>query len=330
MNINILTPFLNHSFLRQISSSYNDQGYNFYEKSTADIFWDIVIVYEGINNETSLNCKKNGLVFITGEAPWSNYYSSEFVRQFDHVITSHKRIKHPSKLLTQQSLPWHIGYDRKMKVYNSNIDSLRASTFPEKTKGISIISSTKRMMPGQRKRIKFIESLKKYFGSSIDYYGDGINPIDDKASALIPYRFSICIENFNIDDCWSEKISDPFLAYTQPIYFGCKNIFKYFPQGSLQSIDINNKIDSFRIIENTLNNLSAIYDSSLPLIVEARDLIFERYNIDKIILDLYCKLQLEKENNYQYHVLKKNEYFRGYKYGMGILRLKRLLLRPII
>lgn len=327
--VNIITPFPHDTFVRQLPFTLKDEGIIIYENDTRDYIWDMVIVYEGIKNEIKLKCKTNGLIFITGEPPWRNYYSSKFLKQFDHVVTSHKRIKHSSKVISQQSLPWHLGYNRILEAYNFDINFLKTMTFPKKDKNISLISSSKRLIPGHRKRMNFIEGLQKEFGNAIDYYGKEINPIDDKAVALMPYRFTICIENSNIDDYWTEKIADPYLAYSKPIYFGCKNITSYFPTNSLQLININNKRDSYKIIENILNNSHEIYDSSLPSIIEARNLIFEKYNIDKIIISFYSKFRLEKEKKYKKYLLRKNEQYSDYIYGVGILRFKRLLLRAI-
>ena len=49
-----------------------------------------------------------------------------------------------------------------------------------------------------------------------------------KESALLPYYFSVVIENDKYDDYFTEKITDCFVTGTIPIYWGTKNIGKYF------------------------------------------------------------------------------------------------------
>ena len=49
-----------------------------------------------------------------------------------------------------------------------------------------------------------------------------------KESALLPYYFSVVIENDKYDDYFTEKITDCFATGTIPIYWGTKNIGKYF------------------------------------------------------------------------------------------------------
>ena len=42
------------------------------------------------------------------------------------------------------------------------------------------------------------------------------------------YQFHICIENYQTPHYFSEKIINPLLAGTTPVYWGCKNINNYF------------------------------------------------------------------------------------------------------
>ena len=44
----------------------------------------------------------------------------------------------------------------------------------------------------------------------------------------IDYEFHLCIENFASERYFSEKIINPLLTNTMPIYFGCRNIKEYF------------------------------------------------------------------------------------------------------
>jgi hypothetical protein len=43
------------------------------------------------------------------------------------------------------------------------------------------------------------------------------------------YQFHICIENFSLNEYFSEKIMNPLLCSSTPLYLGCKNIETYFP-----------------------------------------------------------------------------------------------------
>jgi hypothetical protein len=51
----------------------------------------------------------------------------------------------------------------------------------------------------------------------------------DKYEPYSSYRFHIAIENFETQSYFSEKIINPLLLGTTPIYLGCKSIDQFFP-----------------------------------------------------------------------------------------------------
>ena len=71
--------------------------------------------------------------------------------------------------------------------------------------------------------------LREHFGDRLDVFGRGINDFADKEEALAPYRYHISLENSSDKDYWTEKISDPLLTLTYPIYHGCENLEDYLP-----------------------------------------------------------------------------------------------------
>ena len=104
-----------------------------------------------------------------------------------------------------------------------------------KEKVMSIVVSTKRFAPGHIYRHELIEEIIKH-KLPIDIYGHGSSnysypSVKGKFEDIEPYEnylFSICIENFNSNHYFSEKIITPLLHNCMPIYNGCNNIDKYF------------------------------------------------------------------------------------------------------
>ena len=47
-----------------------------------------------------------------------------------------------------------------------------------------------------------------------DWYGRGMCAIDEKANALFPYQYHLCIENHLAKHHWTEKLADAFLGWT--------------------------------------------------------------------------------------------------------------------
>ena len=108
----------------------------------------------------------------------------------------------------------------------------------KKQKLMSIMVSQKKSAPGHIYRHKLVEAILKT-DLPIDIYGRGcffyslldsrVNGLFEETEPYEDYRFHICIENFQTDHYYSEKIINPLLCGTTPIYWGCENIDAYFP-----------------------------------------------------------------------------------------------------
>jgi hypothetical protein len=145
---------------------------------------------------------------------------------------------------------------------------------PEKTRSISCIASGSKQLAGHRLRISFVDMLRKQ-KPQIDFFGKGSNYLPDKLEGLLPYRFSIAVENTSAPYYFTEKINDCFLAFTVPLYHGCTNIARYFPEKSFIKIDITEPKKAIRIIEETLENDD--WEERLSALQEARELVLNKY-----------------------------------------------------
>lgn len=110
---------------------------------------------------------------------------------------------------------------------------------PEKSKRISMMVSEKNQQQGHKYRHDLINKILET-DLPIDIYGRGCqyyqylndDRIKGEFKELEPYEnyeFHICIENIQTNHYFSEKIMNPLLAGTTPIYMGCRNIDSYFP-----------------------------------------------------------------------------------------------------
>lgn len=251
------------------------------EKKDCD-YW---VVFEGLPKGETAYCPRENTILITAEPPTLKQYRPEFLRQFALVITCRADLKHPRTIIDQPGLPWHVGRRQKNHVnlsWSKDYDELSATAHYEKKKELSVISSTKTFSDGHRLRLAFVNTLQNHFGDRIDVFGRGIREIEDKWDALAPYKYHIAIENCAVNDYWTEKISDPFLAGCHPIYAGCPNIEKYFSPKAFTKIDLLQPQKAIGIIEDCLE--SKRYEQSLKEIQESRDAVLNRYNIFPMIV----------------------------------------------
>lgn len=257
--------------------------YNIYfnKKEKECDYW---IVFGYLEHEEKSFVSPLNTILITFEPESVKKYSHRFLKQFNTIISS-QEIDHRNLIKTATATFWPSNYTHSQLL---NLPT------PKKTKKLVIITSNKKTTKGHEKRLKFALKLKKMFNNEIDIFGKGINSFDNKLDLLTSYKYSICIENSSYNDYWTEKISDCFLAYTVPIYFGCKNIYNYYPQNSIIDIDINNFKKSVKIIKNILENDNDYY-TRLPKIKEAREIFLNKYHIFNLIFNIIDKRTNVKE-----------------------------------
>jgi len=140
------------------------------------------------------------------------------------------------------------------------------SVIKDKPKLMSIVVSNKRQAPGHIYRHQLIEQIIKQ-NLPIDIYGYGSeqyshnNHIKGKFDDTEPYKdysFSICIENFQTNHYFSEKIISPILMNSNPIYLGCRNIDNYFD--NVIKLSGNVEQDIF-LLKKILNNPNKYFNT---------------------------------------------------------------------
>lgn len=298
VKVNIITGPTNVS-LRQLPSGRpyierNGRRYIFDINGAREA--DIVVVRnKNVRETTEVTATEGGVILMTSEPESVVNYPKQYCDQFDIVYTSQKEITHHNLVTGPPLLPWFVGVETHngKSEYTMRYEEIVNADTSVKTKNISVITSDKAFTAGHRARLRFVKKLKDALGEEIDIFGRGFREIGDKWQALLPYRYHIAIENCAADDYWTEKLSDAFLAGCHPIYYGCKNIEKYFDQQSMSTIDINDEekaIDTIRKIAREDK-----YQSVLPYTQESRERCIGKYNMFSIIADICDKVDIDKE-----------------------------------
>jgi hypothetical protein len=197
---------------------------------------------------------------IPGKHPWM----FKRLEQYHQVYSPIKQSANTT--LSHGFLGWHFRQD-----YNF----LKNLAIPVKNKAISCIASDLKQLEGHRLRLNFIKILRQQL-PQVDMFGRGINFLPDKMDGLLPYRYSVAMENTSEPYYFTEKINDCFLAWTIPVYYGCRNIGQYFPEKSFIQLDINEPDLAIKKIETLLADDD--WESRVNALREARELVLERYN----------------------------------------------------
>jgi hypothetical protein len=230
-----------------------------------------------------LACPPENTVFITVEPSSIKSYEPNFLNQFGHVLTGHEpwSIQHPGVIRSQPALKWFYG---KGGDHLKSLDEMISEKPMPKNRDISTVCSSKRQKHTlHSRRFDFTQKLKAAI-SELEVFGHGVRPMRDKAEALDSYRYHIAIENHRCEHHWTEKVSDAFLGWTLPLYYGCTNLKDYFPQESFIEIDIHDVEGTLSIIRNAIENRE--YEKRLAAITEARNLVLKRYNLFAVLADI--------------------------------------------
>lgn len=230
-----------------------------------------------------LPCPAENTIFITVEPSSIKSYEPSFLRQFGHVLTGHEpwSIDQPGVIRSQPGLVWFYGYGGD---HQKNLDDMLAEARPTKTLDLSTVCSSKKGRSTlHSKRFDFTQKLKSAI-PSLDVFGHGVRPMRDKAEAIDAYRYHIAIENHRCDHHWTEKVSDVFLGWSLPIYYGCTNLREYFPEESFIEIDLDDFDGSLEIIQTAI--AAREYERRLSAIAEARHRILTKYNIFAVLSDI--------------------------------------------
>ena len=184
-----------------------------------------------------------------------------------------KVIESPSYMFYNDQIPYHY-FDGSEQI--------------KKQKKLSVIMSGLYFSRGNyRKRIALLERLLAS-DLDMDIYGRGLDisdprykgPLVNKHSGLIPYEYSIAIENSNERNYVSEKFIDCVLCNTTPIYNGAPNIKEIYDERYFRTIDL----DSPTIIEDIRNIIrepapgslvnKEIYQNKFNLYTKLKEIVF--------------------------------------------------------
>lgn len=292
IRIKLSTDFPYEPIIRQTPDSSGRWGdFQFFIDQEVDEC-DYWVVYNDLLRTETAMCPPQNTIFITAEPPDIRGYDPRFLKQFARVVTFHPNLSHPRVTMNQPGLNWHVGrvltdIANRQSIVNKNYNDFKNMHHFNKTKLMSVVTSSKTFAPGHRKRLELVNRLKDHFGDRLDVFGKGIREIGDKWDAVADYKYHIAIENSYLPHYWTEKLADSYLAGAYPIYYGCPNLKEYFLPNAFTKIDVNNPEGAITMIENCI--ASNKYENSVDAIMTARNKVLDEYNMFPMITKLLKK-----------------------------------------
>lgn len=284
------------------------------------VYDDLPLAPGGGNSqwEEKLACPRENTLLITAEPSTIKVYGKAFLGQFGHVLTSQEpwAISHPNPIFSQCGLLWFYG--KSHQEASANFPTQKSLNFS------TVCSSKQQRHTLHALRHEFTRRLKNEI-PELEVFGHGHRFIQSKVEALDPFRYHLAVENHYAAHHWTEKLADTFLGGCLPFYFGCPNVFEYFPEESLIPLDIRDFDESLETIQKTIRDNT--YEKRLPAIREARRLVLDEYALFPMLSSLIPKLHQEtkklfsKETIQSRHIWRKKHPIGAIAYGIERLQI---------
>ena len=281
---------------------------------------DAWVVYDDLRQPVSQFCSPSNTLLITGEPASLRQYRTRYTGQFGQIWSSHTNISHPHLTLRNEAQHWHYALWNGTAHGNAlGLDELKVLPRPAKPKLLSVLCSSKAVTADHRRRLEFVRFLQSKLGDQIDVFGSGIRQVADKSDAIWAYKYHIVLENDHSDHFMTEKLPDAFLGWSYPIYFGGKEAYHRFPEGSFTAIDIYQPEQALNAIRNVLTNDT--YEHSLDRISEARNNVLTKHNLFAMLVE-YWRTNLVRQPASQVTLLPKS-----HRASLVVQQIKRNLSR---
>ena len=241
-----------------------------------------LVFFNGTANNFKLETdKKKNLGFILEPPFYTDCYSLELSKYCNKVFSCADKkyyLNNESYINASSVMFYNLRGNGKVYRYNKNFN---------KRKKLSICVSD---LGGDHLYEFRRELIFKIMESDLqcDVFGSGWSFKDsrfkgsplNKADALIPYEFSIAIENSLYDGYITEKLFDCFLCNTVPIYYGTDTVDLNYDKNSFLKLPYVNDI---KVLIEWLKELTSSPEYSIKnhqqAILQSKEHYFSSYNI---------------------------------------------------
>lgn len=282
----VFTDGSEHVFLKQSpGSSSRLRNVTFTFGRTIPDETEVLICWNRSSYTIKTHLPKDRTIFIAAEPDVIHPYSRRFLDQYGLVVTTTERKLATKKRRRATCWYWFAGYDFSGNRAHRGYDWFKLLEQPtSKEDKIAIVTSNKVSTEYHRKRMRLVDTLIEKIPDHISVYGRGFKTIDDKADALLPYKYNLAVENGEGLHVWTEKLVDPWLCWSFPFYAGCSNVGDYFPCDAFETVNLDQpEAEAIRMVREMENGRWA---SAQTAVAEAREKVLEEENIMALMAEL--------------------------------------------
>ena len=244
---------------------------------------DLIIVSNRAKSNITVRCPRGGRWLSSGEPPEGYYsYFKAGYKDYDVVLSLWEDA---NEFIREDALAmrkWGPTTWFASRTYDF-FSALKPEECGGKQDRLSYVMSEKKKQVGHKLRHRFRDYLDSK-GYPYDIFGGCKHFIKDKCQALLPYKYTVAVENSAYADYWTEKISDAFLCWCIPVYWGAPNITDYFPREAIIKLDPNDLPGSLERIDEAVRG--DYWSRNFEALKEARERVLNRYQFFPFMYDL--------------------------------------------
>lgn len=202
------------------------------------------VIY-GLREKLNIPNSSGRVLFVASEPPEIREYSDRVLGRYAAVLAPNFPYLQdlPHYLYGAGLAPWWVGvtspgaehYDGHKGPLALTREVLESPQSPT-SESISVIVSTKARTPFQVARLRLVDYLLEHL-DSLEVFGVGHSPVDDKATVLSQHRYHLAVENSAHRGYWTEKLADPILMGCFVFYGGHSSVSEVFSGEGLRLID---------------------------------------------------------------------------------------------
>jgi len=248
-------------------------------RATEDIsIAEFAVIFDSDPYNEAASFPADRKIYMSREALDSKSIKRHSVREYRHFSFWNGTGYLPVKWSYTDLSPTGAGYSG-IELNYLELSELRV---PPKTKLICSTLSSKTLTRGHRIRLKFTKKFMAEY-PELDVYGSApfanSSLLDNsKTKTLMPYAFQLAFDNqCHLNDFVGTQFTDSLLLWSKPIFWGSRDVFKFYPRNSFLWFDADKpKREIPRILEELCFER---YVDSLSAIEEARDRVLNTYNL---------------------------------------------------
>jgi hypothetical protein len=180
-----------------------------------------------------------------------------------------------------------IWYFSKPELIESHShEELLSMSHQPRTKKLSCLVSGKTMITGHRKRLDFINRLIKDSPEILTLYGRNNIPYHNHRGSLTAkekylayegFEYTLCFENSQVLNYFSDKLFDAILMWSMPIYWGAPNVREYLPVDAFYTLSKDLNDTDIEMVKSVCKRPPT--EKNIKAIEEARELIINKYSL---------------------------------------------------